>query len=281
MFDALLTVYKWQSLDKNTHTINTSGPDIGKPNSDRNKEILQLNDAPFYYSTCNGASCIGLCYGSCVNTCNGCGGCTGFCSTACGGTCISGCAGCTSGCSGECNTTCKEKCTATCTKDCQSACSNGCSDGCSISCSNVCTGCKNTCNNGCNDNCTSGCKDKCEGTCGWECAGTSEAIPNTISSEPSKATPSHPEARTWVATNPDTGISYIASTQGPYTGGQRIDVSQNSMNYSSDAYIANGYDIANGGSGRREGGSGTGYTSSGSGGFPYGQGGNNLVTPKR
>ena len=47
VFDALLTVYKWQSLDKNTHTINTSGPDIGKPNSDRNKEILQLNDAPF------------------------------------------------------------------------------------------------------------------------------------------------------------------------------------------------------------------------------------------
>lgn len=186
LFDELRRVYEWKTLSFNTHTTDILGPNVGQENEYRKVEIQQFNDAPFYYSTCNGASCVGLCYGSCVNTCNGCGGCTGYCSTACGGTCTYECVACTGSCSGECFIECQNKCTTGCDAVCKSGCEHDCSTGCTESCKGNCKNACSGCSSGCLNECQGGCKTNCVGTCGYECSTSSMEITNTVSTDTPK-----------------------------------------------------------------------------------------------
>jgi hypothetical protein len=189
LYVSLLDNYKWSTK---------SEIDV-----DKSLENAQYNDAPFYYSSCNGASCVGLCYGSCVNTCNGCGGCTGYCSTACGGTCTSDCMdNCNNRCGKHCGQGCEKTCDNSCTGECQTNCTTFCNTGCKTGCKNGCSGCKETCNTGCKTTCSDGCKDGCNISCGGSCKdvcgdscssdGTHTAITKTVTNNVS-----HPTAYTW------------------------------------------------------------------------------------
>ena len=177
MYKTLLDIYIW----KPSSQIET-----------REDEIRQFNDAPFYSSTCNGASCVGLCYGSCVNTCNGCGGCTSYCSSTCGGKCTLQCeSDCTTTCNVACGTGCGG-CDKSCSSECQSTCQNGCASTCNTGCKNNCkSSCSGTCDTGCITSCKNGCKDNCEGACGNECGAgcgdtctSSGAAPTIIQGNP-------------------------------------------------------------------------------------------------
>ena len=227
LYVALLDNYRW-----------ATSSEIG---ANKSLESLQYNDAPFYYSSCNGASCVGLCYGSCVNTCNGCGGCTKFCTTSCGGTCIADCAkGCKTSCGDVCGSGCTSKCDNSCVAACKADCDTYCSKGCKDGCKTACVGnCSTNCTEGCNDGCKDGCKFQCQGECGYECGvscGSSCRMDGSTAPTVAQQTPnvSHSSGGGGIVVVNEQGIGYFVAVNKPGSNGYTY-VGDQSMNYSPDA----------------------------------------------